>query len=128
MHIQNEIIVLFFIISFLVYTMPDILVNFSRTLRGKFLLLVLTIVVTLYNKTGGILMVMFFIFLSEFNYEFNTGILYEGFSFDRTDQPNQGSLNYRLDSNTLVKRQKQDKMTIEQSLLSVDSATLVGAT
>lgn len=57
-----------------------VLVKFSKTLKGKFLLLLLTIVITLYNKTGGIVMAMLLIFLSEFNYEVNNGILYEGFT------------------------------------------------
>ena len=79
MNIPVEIIILFFLISFLVYTMPMILVKFNKTLKGKFLLIVLTIIVTLYNHLGGLLMAMLIIFLQEFNYEFNNGILYEGF-------------------------------------------------
>lgn len=78
MCVPTEIIILFFIISFLVYTMPMVLVKFSKTTKGKFLLLILTIVVTLYNRVGGLLMAMLIIFLSEFNYEVNNGILYEG--------------------------------------------------
>lgn len=80
MCVSTEIILLFFLISFFVYTMPLVLVNFSRTLKGKILLLLLTIVMTLHNRTAGILMVMLFIFLAEFNYEINNGILYEGFT------------------------------------------------
>jgi hypothetical protein len=79
MYFPTEIIVLFFLISFFVYTMPLVLVKFSKTVKGKFLLLMLMIVVTLYNKTGGLLIAMLIIFLSEFNYEVNNGILYEGF-------------------------------------------------
>ena len=79
MYFPTEIIVLFFLISFFVYTMPMVLVKFSKTVKGKFLLLMLMIVVTLYNKTGGLLIAMLIIFLSEFNYEVNNGILYEGF-------------------------------------------------
>ncbi len=79
MCVATEIIILFFLISFLVYTMPMVLVKFSKTPKGKFLLLVLMIVMTLYNKTGGLLIAMLIIFLSEFNYEVNNGILYEGF-------------------------------------------------
>jgi hypothetical protein len=59
--------------------MPMVLVKFSKTSKGKFLLLMLMMVMTLYNKTGGLLMAMLIIFLSEFNYEVNNGILYEGF-------------------------------------------------
>ena len=84
MYIPTEIIILFFIISFLVYTMPMVLVKFSKTIKGRFLLLLLTIVITLYNRIGGLLMAMLIIFLSEFNYEVNNGIIYEG--FDATEQ------------------------------------------
>ena len=79
MCVPTEIILLFFLISFFVYTMPLVLVNFSKTLKGKFLLLMLTIVMTLYNRTAGLLMGMLVIFLAEFNYEINNGIIYEGF-------------------------------------------------
>lgn len=86
MCVPTEIIVLFFLISFLIYTMPMVLVKFSKTLKGKFLLLLLTIVITMANKTGGLLMAMLLIFLSEFNYEVNNGLLYEGFTdTDATD-------------------------------------------
>jgi len=60
--------------------MPIVLVKFSRTVKGKLLLIVLTIVMTLYNRTAGLLMVMLVIFLAEFNYEVNNGILYEGYA------------------------------------------------
>jgi len=121
MKVPNEIIILFFIISFLIYTMPNVLVNFSRTLKGKFLLLVLTIVVTLYNKTGGIIMAMFIVFLAEFNYEFNTNVIYEGFEGDNS---NNSRLNYIQDTNTLIKKPKQDQLTIEQALQPKDSSTM----
>jgi hypothetical protein len=84
MYVPPEIIILFFIISFLVYTMPMVLVKFSKTIKGRFLLLLLTIVITLYNRIGGLLMAMLIIFLSEFNYEINNDIIYEG--FDATEQ------------------------------------------
>ena len=102
--------------------MPTLLVKFSRTLKGKFLLLALMIVITLYNKTGGLIMAMFIIFLTEFNYETNNGIVYEGFTSKK--QIDDGSLQYILDPNTLAKRPKQDQLTVEQSLLPVDSATI----
>lgn len=124
MRVPNEIIILFFIISFLVYTMPTILVNFSRTLKGKFLLLVLTIVITLYNKTGGIIMAMLFIFLAEFNYEFNSGLLYEGFTNITSNIDNE-SLNYIRDSDTLlIKKNNNDQLAIQQALQPVNSATI----
>jgi len=80
MYVKPEIIILFFLISFLIYTMPNVLVKFSNSCKGKVLLLVLTILITHYNRIGGIIMVMFYIFLAEFNYEFNNEIIYEGFS------------------------------------------------
>ena len=91
----TEIIILFFIISFLVYTMPMVLVKFSKTIKGRFLLLLLTIVITLYNRTGGLLMAMLIIFLSEFNYEVNNGIIYEGF-----ETPEQGPESESEEENT----------------------------
>ena len=71
MIIPSEIILLFFIISFLIYTMPTGLVVFSKTPLGKIILLILMVLITLYNKTGGLLIAMLIIFLSEFNYEVN---------------------------------------------------------
>lgn len=78
MCVPTEILVLFFLISFFIYTMPLVLVKFSRTLKGKLLLILLTMVMTLHNRTAGLLMAMLVIFLAEFNYEFNNGIMYEG--------------------------------------------------
>ena len=89
MYVPTEIIILFFIISFLVYTMPMVLVKFSKTIKGRFLLLLLTIVITLYNRIGGLLMAMLIIFLSEFNYEVNNGIIYEGFEPTEEDEDTQ---------------------------------------
>lgn len=78
MCVPTEILVLFFLISFFIYTMPLVLVKFSRTLKGKLLLILLTMVMTLHNRTAGLLMAMLVIFLAEFNYEVNNGIMYEG--------------------------------------------------
>ena len=78
MCVPTEILVLFFLISFFIYTMPLVLVKFSRTLKGKLLLIILTMVMTLHNRTAGLLMAMLVIFLAEFNYEVNNSILYEG--------------------------------------------------
>jgi hypothetical protein len=113
MYVPPEIIVLFFLISFLVYTMPSVLVNFSHTLRGKILLLLLTIVITIYNRTGGIIMAMLFIFLSEFNYEFNNRVIYEGFTVED------------MRDAMLVNSKKQDKLTVEEALKSRDSAKYI---
>lgn len=79
MYVAPEIITIFFIVSFLIYTMPMVLVKFSKTLKGRFLLVLLMIVVTLYNKLGGIMIALLIIFLSEFNYEINNEVVFEGF-------------------------------------------------
>ena len=79
MYVAPEIITIFFIVSFLIYTMPMVLVKFSKTLKGRFLLVLLMIVVTLYNKLGGIMIALLIIFLSEFNYEINNEVIFEGF-------------------------------------------------
>jgi hypothetical protein len=76
MHIPTEILLLFFLISFFIYTMPFQLIKFSQTLHGKLTLLIITVLITLYNRTGGLLMAMLIIFLEEFNYE---GDILEGF-------------------------------------------------
>jgi hypothetical protein len=115
MYVPPEILVLLFLISFLIYTMPMLLVKFSKTTKGKFLLLMLTIVITLYNKTGGLLMAMLIIFLDEFNYEVNNGIFYEGFdsSMD-TNKLDDNSAN----SNVYGKVKKLDQLTISEQLKS----------
>ena len=114
MYVKPEITILFFLISFLIYTMPNILVKFSKSYKGKFLLLVLTIVITLYNPIGGMIMAMFFIFLSEFNYEFNNEIIYEGFG--SIDDEEDEDKNLRVDLNN------NDKLKVETFLRPRDSA------
>jgi len=39
-------------------------------------------VMTLHNRTAGLLMAMLVIFLAEFNYEVNNGIMYEGIMYE----------------------------------------------
>ena len=116
MCVPTEIIVLFFIISFLVYTMPLVLVKFSKTPKGKFLLLMLTIVMTLYNRTAGLLIAMLIIFLTEFNYEFNSHYnIHEGFdpSMDKS------SLGYSsADPNVYNMKNKMDQLTVSEYLKS----------
>jgi len=114
MCVQTEIIILFFLISFLVYTMPMVLVKFSKTSKGQFLLVMLTIVITLYNKVGGILMALLIIFLSEFNYEFNNGIIYEGFdpSMDVT------TLGYSSSVPSIKNKNKMDQLAVSEQLKS----------
>lgn len=118
MNIPPEIIIIFFLISFLVYTMPDLLVKFSRTMRGKILLLILTVVITIYNKTAGLLMAMLIIFLAEFNYEFNSGIVYEGFKNNDDTTQTYGIISTNLSSDE--KKKKMDQLAIEQALKPSD--------
>ena len=86
MYVAPEIITIFFIVSFLIYTMPMVLVKFSKTLKGRFLLVLLMIVVTLYNKLGGIMIALLIIFLSEFNYEINNQVIFEGFEGEEGEE------------------------------------------
>jgi len=86
MYVAPEIITIFFIVSFLIYTMPMVLVKFSKTLKGRFLLVLLMIVVTLYNKLGGIMIALLIIFLSEFNYEINNEVVFEGFEGEEEEK------------------------------------------
>ena len=86
MYVAPEIITIFFIVSFLIYTMPMVLVKFSKTLKGRFLLVLLMIVVTLYNKLGGIMIALLIIFLSEFNYEINNEVVFEGFEGEEGEE------------------------------------------
>ena len=86
MYVAPEIITIFFFISFLIYTMPMVLVKFSKTLKGRFLLVLLMIVVTLYNKLGGIMIALLIIFLSEFNYEINNQVIFEGFEGEEGEE------------------------------------------
>ncbi len=111
MYIQPEIIILFFLISFLIYTMPVVLIKFSKTLKGKTLLLLLTIVITLSNRLAGMIMAMFYIFLSEINYEFNNGIVYEGFQAEEV----QDEMNDH-------KAKKKDQLDIQEALKPIDSS------
>ena len=116
MYIPNQIIFLFFLISFLVYTMPMILVNFYKSLKGKILLILLTVVLTLYNHLGGMIMAMLIIFLEEFNYEFNNGILYEGFSSNtETGKNNNDIEDDDHDENNSIEP-FSDLMSIEEKL------------
>ena len=126
MNIPPEIIIIFFLISFLVYTMPTLLVKFSRTLKGKFLLLVLTIVMTIYNRTAGLLLAMLIIFLSEFNYEFNSGIIYEGFEGLNDDTTK--AYDIITENPLLNNKDKKDQLTIEASLKPISGNVEVIAT
>ena len=115
MYVAPEIIAIFFIVSFLVYTMPMVLVKFSKTLKGRILLVVLMIVVTLYNKTGGIMIALLIIFLSEFNYEFNNQVMFEGFANDNGDNRDNGDNEDNGDKNKNAST-KKDRITIQELL------------
>lgn len=114
MYVAPEIIVIFFIVSFLIYTMPLILVKFSKTLKGRFLLLVLTIVITLYNKTGGLLIALFFIFLSEFNYEVYNDIIFEGFENNNNVNDNNNDETTIIDLISLQEKLKPKKSSSQK--------------
>ena len=118
----TEIIILFFLISFFIYTMPMVLVKFSKTLKGKFLLLLLTIVITMYNRTGGLLMAMLLIFLSEFNYEVNNGIIYEGFTI--TDKPDELSNEKDVKDVITKKKEAKDQLSVSAELTPVNTSTI----
>ncbi len=108
MYVAPEIITIFFIVSFLIYTMPLVLAKFSKTLKGRFLLVVLMIIVTLYNKLGGIMIALLIIFLSEFNYEINNQDMFEGFeSIESGSGSGSGSENAS---------DKVDRITTEEKL------------
>jgi len=126
MYVKLEIIILFFIISFLIYTMPNVLVKFSKSCKGKLLLLVLTIMITLYNRIGGMIMAMFFIFLSEFNYEFNNDIIYEGFGSKIKDEIEDEDENENENEDELLlKINNKDKLNTETELRPRDSSNII---
>jgi hypothetical protein len=101
--------------------MPTLLVKFSHTLRGKLLLLILAVVMTIYNRTAGLLMAMLIIFLTEFNYEFNSGIIYEGFESGRNDDTTKVyDIIKATPSNGGNKKNQQDLLTMEEALKPMD--------
>jgi hypothetical protein len=87
-------------------------------MRGKILLLILTVVITIYNRTAGLLMAMLIIFLAEFNYEFNSGIVYEGFKNNDDTTQTYGIISTNLSSDE--KKKKMDQLAIEQALKPSD--------
>lgn len=91
MYFDREIIVLFVLITVIIYTMPLFLVRLIRSPIGKLSLLFATILVTLKNRVGGLLVALLFIFLLEFNYEKNSGIIYEGFADGSTSSTSSSS-------------------------------------
>jgi hypothetical protein len=115
MYVAPEIITIFFIVSFLIYTMPMVLVKFSKTLKGRVLLVMLMIVVTVYNKTGGMMIALLIIFLSEFNYEVNNQVMFEGFENDNAENGENGE--------NAENQNKKDRMTIEEHLTPKSSSS-----
>jgi hypothetical protein len=76
---------------------------------------------SIYNKTAGILIAMLFISLTEFNYEFNNGIVYEGLSGMNDD--NTGSFDVVSATDVLpddTKKKKMDQLAIERALQPTD--------
>jgi membrane protein implicated in regulation of membrane protease activity len=57
------------IISFLLITRPNILVNFSNTFIGKLLLIIILVVTTLHSTISGIFVAILIVVLSETLYE-----------------------------------------------------------
>ena len=118
MYVAPEIITIFFIVSFLIYTMPMVLVKFSKTFKGRFLLVLLMIVVTLYNKLGGIMIALLIIFLSEFNYEINNQVIFEGFEGEEGEEGEEGDATI-IDQMT-IREQIKPKSASSQIIINKD--------
>lgn len=98
MYLPQEIIVLFVLISIVIYTMPTFLLRLIRSPFGKLLLIALTIVATLQNRVAGLLVALLFIYLTEFNYAKNNDLVYEGFTDTGSGTENTGSSNTSAES------------------------------
>jgi|TARA_R110002073_G_scaffold139344_3_gene289592 hypothetical protein len=68
MKTSSELIVLV-VITFLLYTRPIVLVNFSNSFVGKAILLFLIISAALHSTVTGLLMALVLVMLTEYNYE-----------------------------------------------------------
>ena len=68
MKTSSELIVLV-VITFLLYTRPLVLVNFSNSFVGKSVLLFLIITAALHSTVSGILLALVLVMLTEYNYE-----------------------------------------------------------
>ena len=93
-----------------------VLVKFSKTLKGRFLLVLLMIVVTLYNKLGGIMIALLIIFLSEFNYEINNEVVFEGFEGEEEEEEKKDSV---IDQMT-IREQIKPKSASSQIIINKD--------
>jgi hypothetical protein len=68
MKTSSELIVLV-VITFLLYTRPLVLVNFSNSFVGKAVLLFLIISAALHSTVSGLLLALVLVMLTEYNYE-----------------------------------------------------------
>ena len=66
---QAEYIIFILVISVLLYTRPNVLVNFSKTILGRALLLITLIIATLRSNFHGILIALVIIIFAEQMYE-----------------------------------------------------------
>jgi hypothetical protein len=98
MYLPQEIIVLFVLISIVIYTMPTFLLHLIRSPFGKLVLIALTIAATLHNRIAGILVALLFIYLTEFNYAKNNNLVYEGYTDMGDGTENTGSSNTSAES------------------------------
>ena len=70
---QLEYIIALLVISLLLYTRPNVLVNFSKTTLGKIILLVTLVIGTLRSTLHGILIALVIVVFAEQIYEGFTG-------------------------------------------------------
>ena len=73
---QLEYIIALLVISFLLYTRPNVLVKFSKTIIGRIILIAVMIMATLRSTIHGILVALVIIIFAEH--------IYEGFTDDTT--------------------------------------------
>ena len=69
MNTQIELIIFLLVISFLLYTRPNILVNFSKTTLGRIILLIVLILGTLRSTIHGLLIAVVIIVFAQHMYE-----------------------------------------------------------
>jgi hypothetical protein len=62
-------LIILLVVSFLLFTRPNVLVNFSNTFIGKLLLILILVVTTLQSTVSGIFVAILIIVLSETVYE-----------------------------------------------------------
>jgi hypothetical protein len=66
---HNTDLILLVVITFLLYTRPAVLVNFSNSLIGKAILLFIVVAASLHSTVNGLLLAMSLIILTEYSYE-----------------------------------------------------------